>query len=160
MAEEKNSPDLKIENIYMTVIGIILFINILTPCIYPVQPVFPFLIYPGWVILLSGLVLVLFSVRTLSRQGIGDLIEKGVYGIVRHPLYVGASIMFFSHMFFFQHWFYMLDSFLAMGMIHRIILREEKRLRSKYPKKYAEYASKVPRINFMAGLGRRYFHQS
>lgn len=160
MVKNKISQDLRIENFYMTIIGVILFINILTPFVYPIRAVFPFLIYPGWMILCSGLVLVLFSIRTLSRQGTKDLIEKGVYGIVRHPLYVGASVMFFSHMFFFQHWFYILDSFLAIGLIYQMILWEEKRLKLKYPRKYDEYARKVPCINFMAGLWRQCFHQS
>ena len=158
--KKKNSKDILVENIFLAVIGMILFINMLIPSIYPVKAALPFIIYPGWTNLLSGLILVVSSITTLSRHGTEDLVTEGIYRIVRHPLYVGAAVMFLSHMFFFQHWFFMLDSFLAVGMIYQIILWEEKRLTMKFPKKYADYSRNVPRINFIVGLWRRYFHPS
>jgi len=157
VVDKKNSKTLRTENFYMMIVGIILFINMITPYIYPIKPAFAILIDLGWIILISGLILVMFSMMTLSKRGIENLTEKGVYSIVRHPLYVGGMVMFLSHMFFFQHWFFILDSCIAIWVVYRIILLEEKELLKKYPTIYEEYSQKVPRVNFILGIFRKLF---
>lgn len=160
MESNNTSKNLRIENIYMAIIGIIFFINIISPYIFAMKPAFNFFIYLGWIILFLGFILVVFSIMTLRKRGIKCLIENGVYSIVRHPLYVGGMVMFFSHIFFFQHWFFILDSFIAIWIIYQIILWEEKELLNKYPHKYGEYSKRVPRINFISGAFKQLFQKS
>jgi len=49
--------------------------------------------YFGWILLGCGISLIVVSISVLvSNQGAG-LIERGIYGIVRHPIYLGASFV-------------------------------------------------------------------
>jgi hypothetical protein len=66
--------------------------------------------YFGWILLGLGIGLVALSIAALAgNQGVG-LIEGGIYGLVRHPMYLGAMLCFLSYFFFLPHWFMLLIS--------------------------------------------------
>ena len=63
------------------------------------------LVVVGYVILGIGAFLVILSTITLRIKHVSHVIDSGIYGIVRHPMYLGGMIMFFSHALFGQNWF-------------------------------------------------------
>lgn len=64
---------------------------------------YPIVTYIGWILFGFGIVFIAVSTYTLiSNRGKG-LIDWGIYGIVRHPMYVGAILLFLSWVFFLPH---------------------------------------------------------
>jgi len=74
--------------------------------------------YFGWILLGFGIGLVVLSIVALvSNQGAG-LVERGVYGIVRHPMYLGAMLCFLSYFFFHPHWLILLISSANIAVVY------------------------------------------
>jgi hypothetical protein len=44
--------------------------------------------YLGWILLAFGLLLIISSTLALIRKNIKKLIEDGIYGFIRHPMYL------------------------------------------------------------------------
>ena len=111
--------------------------------------------YSGWILLGFGIGLVVLSiVAFVGNQGTG-LIERGIYGIVRHPMYLGAMICFLSYFFFHPHWLILLISSANIAIIYRFILQGEQQNITKLEDAYKRYMETVPRINLLAGIFRR-----
>lgn len=111
--------------------------------------------YLGWILLSFGVVLVVLSIATLIRNRKTGLINWGIYGIVRHPMYLGAMILFLSWIFFLPHWIMVLISFVNISIVYWVILQGERRNIDKFGNAYQRYMETVPRINLLAGLIRR-----
>ena len=111
--------------------------------------------YLAWILLALGLVLVVLSTATLVRNREAGLIEWGIYGIVRHPMYLGAIVLFLSWIFFLPHWIIVLISSVNIAIVYGFILQGERRNIVKFGAAYRCYTESVPRINLLAGLIRR-----
>ena len=111
--------------------------------------------YLGWILLLFGVVLIVLSFAALIGNREPGLIEWGIYGIVRHPMYLGAMLCFLSWTFFCPHWIVVLISFANMAIVYYYILQGEHRNINKFGTQYKRYMETVPRINLLAGLLRR-----
>jgi protein-S-isoprenylcysteine O-methyltransferase Ste14 len=111
--------------------------------------------YFGWIILGFGISLVVLSIAVLvSNRGAG-LIEWGVYGIVRHPMYLGAMICFLSFFCLHPHWLILLISSANIIVVYWFILQGEQQNIAKFGNAYRRYMETVPRINLLAGILRR-----
>jgi protein-S-isoprenylcysteine O-methyltransferase Ste14 len=108
--------------------------------------------YLGWLFLGLGLVLVVLSTVTLMVNREGRLIERGVYGMVRHPMYVGAMLMFLSWIFFVPHWIIILMGCVNVAIVYWFILQGDRRNMAKFGDAYGRYIKAVPRMNLLAGL--------
>lgn len=62
----------------------IIAINLLGPRIERLVPV-------EYTILGVGALFCIASVLTLGRKGTGDVVDSGIYGVVRHPMYVASQ---------------------------------------------------------------------
>jgi protein-S-isoprenylcysteine O-methyltransferase Ste14 len=113
------------------------------------------LVYLGWILLGCGIGLVTLSIVALVRNQGAGLIEHGVYGLVRHPMYVGAMLCFLSYFFFHPHWLILLLSFVNVAVIYWFILQGEQQNITKFGDAYRRYMESVPRINLLAGVFRR-----
>jgi protein-S-isoprenylcysteine O-methyltransferase Ste14 len=111
--------------------------------------------YIGWVLIIFGFSLMVLSILSLFRNKGAGLIEGGVYGIVRHPMYLGAMLCFLSFVFFFPHWLSPFISSADIAIIFWFILEEEKQDRIRFGKVYEQYVKTVPGINLSAGIYRR-----
>lgn len=112
----------------------------------------PFFKYIGWILLGIGLLLIAVSTYTLiSNRGKG-LIDWGIYGIVRHPMYVGAMLAFLSWVFFLPHWLTLILSSINITIVYLFILQGERRNIELFGSEYERYIENVPRANFMTGL--------
>ncbi|MBM3188617.1 MAG: isoprenylcysteine carboxylmethyltransferase family protein [Chloroflexi bacterium] len=110
--------------------------------------------YIGWVLFGFGILLIVWSLAMLiSNQGAG-LIESGVYGLVRHPMYLGAMLLFLSWIFFCPHWIIILISSINVAIVYWFILQGELQNIVKFGDAYRRYMEAVPRINLLIGLLR------
>ena len=93
------------DNILMGIVGIVFFLNMILLNIPLLNvPFLEELMIVGWILLGIGALFVLLSVLTLRRKGTSNVTESGVYGVVRHPMYLGGMVLFLSHIFFGQNW--------------------------------------------------------
>ncbi len=83
-----------------------------------------------------------------------EVVDRGIYSIVRHPQYVGYILLTLGFAALAQHaitWSLAVCS--AIGFCLQS-LSEEASNRSKLGEDYLEYMQRVPRFNFLAGLFR------
>ena len=111
--------------------------------------------YLAWVLLSFGVVLIVLSVVALVCNREAGLIEWGIYGIVRHPMYLGAMMLFLSWIFFHPHWIIVLISTVNIAIVYWFILQGERQNITKFGDTYRRYMETVPRINLLTGLRRR-----
>ena len=121
------------------------FINI-TP------PIIKGLVYVGFALLAAGILLFILAVITLRSKKTGRIIDTGIYGIVRHPIYLAGMIMFLSHVFLGQHWVVLISTTIAIAGCYVIMVDGDARNIEKFGNDYVEYMKKVPRMNFISGL--------
>jgi len=120
--------------------------------ILDVSGVSPLIKYLAWVLFGSGLVLIVLSIATLVSNREAGLIEWGIYGIVRHPMYLGAMVLFLAWIFFLPHWIIVLISSVNIAIVYWFILQGERQNIAKFGDTYRCYMETVPRINLLAGL--------
>ena len=146
------------DNIIMVILAITFFLNVIAINLYP--SIVKELIVVGWVILGIGALFVVLSIVTLRRKGISKIIDSGVYGVVRHPMYVGAMVMFFSHIFFGQNLIVVISTIIAIVCCYFIILSADQRNIEKFGVDYKRYMQKVPKMNFLLGIIRLLPHRN
>jgi len=83
---------------------------------------------------------------TNSRKQIAESLNTlGMYSIVRHPLYLGNFIIWFSLSAFFRLWWFSLLVMLIFWLYYeRIMFAEEEFLREKFGDIYSQWAEKTP----------------
>jgi protein-S-isoprenylcysteine O-methyltransferase Ste14 len=105
------------------------------------------------VLVIASLIFVTAAVRTLGQQWSlqarvlehHELIQRGPYRIVRHPIYTGMFGMLVAGSLAYGHWLGLLLASLVyfFGTVIRI-RSEEKLLREQFGAAYEEYAHRVP----------------
>ena len=120
-----------------------------------VPDVSPPIKYVAWILFGLGLLLVVLSIATLVSNREAGLIDWGIYGIIRHPMYLGAMLLFLSWIFFLPHWIIVLISSVNIAIVYGFILQGERQNITKFGDTYSRYMESVPRINLLAGLIRR-----
>lgn len=140
------------DHILMVVLAISLVFNIALINIKP--SVVGALVVVGYVILGIGVLLFILSTITLRSKGISHVIDSGIYGIVRHPMYLGGMIMFLSHAFFGQNLIVIMITAVGIGCCYFLILSGDQRNVDKFGEEYVCYMKRVPRMNLVSGLAR------
>jgi len=138
------------DNILMTIIGVVFFLNIIAIILFP--SIIEESVAVGYTILGLGAVFYVLSVLTLRRKGVSRIVDSGIYGIVRHPMYLGAIVMFFSHIFLSQSWIVAIGTIVAIVCCYLIILSGDERNIEKFGDDYKRYMQRVPRVNLLLGL--------
>jgi len=139
-----------IDNILMVVAGIALVSNFVFINLIP--PIYKFLVPIGFIILGIGISLFLLSVLEHRRKRTTKVICRGVYGFVRNPMYLGAIIMYFSHIFFSLCWWVAAGTLVGIVSIYITILIEEQKNINRFGEEYTHYMQNVPRINIFTGI--------
>ena len=105
-------------------------------------------VWIGFCILLSGISLRFWAIRTLGRHFTATvqvsaqqpLITHGPYAWVRHPSYLGAYLAFLGSAVVLEAWFGLLLAALAMGLVYRVrIQAEEETLERAFGQAYRSY---------------------
>jgi protein-S-isoprenylcysteine O-methyltransferase Ste14 len=110
----------------------------------------------GGILLGTGVLFVGISTFTLIRNQGAGLIDWGIYGIVRHPMYVGAMILFASWVFFLPHWLTLILSLLDIVIVYLYVLQGDQRNMELFGNEYRDYMLKVPQVNFVNGMVNHY----
>jgi protein-S-isoprenylcysteine O-methyltransferase Ste14 len=114
---------------------------------------------------LSGLFFGLFPVMEFQKKGrvqkgksyinTTQLVDTGIYSIVRHPQYVTFILWAVAGMLLFQHWIIILLGIPIIPLTYVDLLRADKDVIAKFGDDYTVYMMKVPRANFVLGVIRR-----
>jgi len=120
--------------------------------------------YLGWAIWVTGMVLLILAVQTLRRRGRAPdgrsyvetraLIETGIYGVVRHPMYLGWMLMYGAVLLFNPNLPILAVSALGAASVYLVAREEDGRLVARFGERYRCYMQSVPRMNLLAGLAR------
>jgi protein-S-isoprenylcysteine O-methyltransferase Ste14 len=118
----------------------------------------------GWVILWISAIFGWLPIFTFQKWGgvpkgkgyvhTTVLVDRGVYGIVRHPQYLAGILMGVGLSLIAQHW--------VVGVLGTVVaitsyadtFEEERALREKFGAEYEAYRGRVPRVNFVIGIER------
>ena len=119
-------------------------------------------LYVGWVLALIGLPFFLATALYFPRSGeplegkssmdVTAVVDTGLYGVVRHPQYLGCMVMMLASVLVSQHWLSAVIGVpIALWIISEIPVEEEG-LTLKFGDDYKRYMERVPRLNPLPGI--------
>ena len=82
------------------------------------------------------------------------LVNTGIYAVVRHPQYLGWTLMYAALVFFNPNWIIAIVGFAGMVCVYEISRWEDVRLVEKFGGTYEDYIDNVPAMNLPVGLVR------
>jgi len=83
-----------------------------------------------------------------------ELVDNGIYRIIRHPQYLGFMFLSFGMALYFQLYLTIALSLLTIVMLILGIKEEEKLLIDQFGEEYENYKKRVPSLNVFVGLLR------
>jgi protein-S-isoprenylcysteine O-methyltransferase Ste14 len=124
----------------------------------------------GWVVWAGGMALVMAPILMFPRRGgvakgksfvhTTRLVDTGIYGVVRHPQYLGGILaLFLTTFLLFPHWLFVALGIPGIAVLYFSTIMEEKRLVKQFGDDYLVYMKKVPRINIIQGIYRQFRQQ-
>jgi protein-S-isoprenylcysteine O-methyltransferase Ste14/NAD-dependent dihydropyrimidine dehydrogenase PreA subunit len=121
-------------------------------------------LYVGWIVTVIGLPFFLATAIYFPRKGkpqegkssmdVTAVVDTGMYGVVRHPQYLGCILMMLASVLVSQHWLSVVIGVSIAFWIYMEIPKEEKGLILKFGHAYESYMQRVPRLNLIVGLIR------
>jgi protein-S-isoprenylcysteine O-methyltransferase Ste14 len=124
----------------------------------------------GWLVMaISGIFgwLPIFTFRKHGGVAKGNsylqttqLVDTGIYGIVRHPQYLAGILLSLSLMLIAPHWSVILLGVLTSAINYVNTFSEERACIEKFGAAYKTYMSRVPRLNIFLGLLRWFRRRS
>lgn len=84
-----------------------------------------------------------------------QIVETGIYSIVRHPQYVTFMLWAIAGMLLFQHWIVVLLGVPIFPLTYIDLIKADKDAIKQFGDDYKTYMKKVPRANFLLGIIRR-----
>jgi protein-S-isoprenylcysteine O-methyltransferase Ste14 len=85
-----------------------------------------------------------------------QLVDTGIYSIVRHPQYVTFILWAIAGMLLFQHWIVVLLGIPIVPLTYIDLIKADKDAIEKFGDDYKAYMKRVPRANFLLGIIRRF----
>ena len=85
-----------------------------------------------------------------------QLVDTGIYSIVRHPQYMTFILWAISGMLLFQHWIVILLGVSMIPFTYIDLIKADKDAIKKFGDSYKSYMKKVPRANFLLGIIQRF----
>jgi protein-S-isoprenylcysteine O-methyltransferase Ste14 len=123
------------------------------------------LMWIGWALFLLAIFVGWRGYAALAEQGgqrAGDrwlqtrtIVDTGLYGVVRHPLYLAFLMMTVAPALLTQHWVSIFISVAFAVLLYRDMSREDHDNIYKFGEAYRAYMDEVPRANIVVGLVRR-----
>jgi len=101
----------------------------------------------GYVFLLAGVAVRLWSIHYVGGRKSHELITDGPYSLCRNPLYVGTFLLTVGACLCFENVLMLAAAFLVVVPMHLAAARwEERHLLELFPEAFPEYARSVPRF--------------
>ena len=85
-----------------------------------------------------------------------QLVDTGIYSIVRHPQYVTFMLWAIAGMLLFQHWVVVLLGIPIIPLTYIDLIKADEEAIAKFGDSYKAYMKTVPRANFLLGIIRRH----
>ncbi len=101
--------------------------------------------YPGLLIYLLGIVMVLMYSISFAAAPLGEPLVKGVYAISRHPAYLGFFLAYVGIGIACASWIFLLCAFVWIVSWQFGVVEEERILLEKYGEAYRQYMDRTPR---------------
>jgi len=83
------------------------------------------------------------------------VVKRGVYSVVRHPLYLGWLLTYPAAMLVSQHWLIVILGVIGIASMNQIIKMADEQLVDKFGADYETYMQEVPRLNILLGIVRK-----
>ncbi len=122
------------------------------------------LLYIGWILMILGFIMMAIPQFELSRKGgvpegkswvhTTTIVDTGIFGIVRHPLFMGWLIDILALMLISQYLITLLLGIVPFVIVVYYIYVEDRSNVEKFGQPYVDYSMKVPMMNFVLGLIR------
>jgi protein-S-isoprenylcysteine O-methyltransferase Ste14 len=87
-----------------------------------------------------------------------QVVDTGIYSVVRHPQYVTFMLWAIAGMLLFQHWIVVLLGVPIFPLTYIDLIKADKDATQKFGDEYRAYMERVPRANFLLGI-LRYLRQ-
>ena len=120
------------------------------------------LLYAGWITLAFGIVFLLWSSKSRRKGHVEKDISKeafvknGIYTFVRHPEFLGHILIIFALIIISQHRISLIAGAILVALLYLAMIEEEKENIEKFGNAYRDYMKRVPRINLIKGVMRKY----
>lgn len=88
------------------------------------------------------------------------VVDTGVYGLVRHPMYLSFQLISLALICLAQHWLCAVLGALLILLLYSDMVREEVSTLARFGEAYQEYMHRVPRMNLVAGAIRAWRRKS
>ena len=123
----------------------------------------------GWIILIVGFLPLMMTysafLKKTSKSKYKDwvkgkvVVNVGIYGVVRHPMYLSFMLIIIALIFISQHWLSVIFGIPIILYLYYSMIDEEKSNIEKFGDDYKRYMQKVPRANFLLGIIRPLQHK-
>ena len=168
MTEENNSlpqwePGKK-EHLIFYIMSVIFLAQVIITILYYNHLKLANILIPGWLLIVLGIYLNIRARDDIREHGkFADgtsfyhtqaVVDKGIFGIVRHPIYLGFILIDLGIVGLSQHWISAILAIPILVYLYWSMLDEEKINQKKFGASYNEYMQRVPRINALSGLIR------
>jgi protein-S-isoprenylcysteine O-methyltransferase Ste14 len=121
----------------------------------------------GWIVWAVGMALVFAPIIMFPRSGgvakgktfvhTTKLVDSGIYSVVRHPQYLGGILaLFLATLLFYPHWLFVVLGVPGVLILYFSTKLEERRLVQQFGEDYVAYMKRVPRMNIIQGIYRRW----
>jgi protein-S-isoprenylcysteine O-methyltransferase Ste14 len=119
----------------------------------------------GWVFWAFGMLLVMAPIIMFPRRGgvkkgksfvhTTRLVDTGIYGVIRHPQYLGGILaIFITTILWYPHWLFGVLGIIGAVVVYIGAREEDQRLIQQFGDDYERYRQSVPGMNFFAGIIR------
>ena len=102
--------------------------------------------YVGFIVFITGLILLTVATYNFVTAEIDQLIQKGVYKISRHPMYLATFLICLGTAIATKSWLFTILSTIMVLCFYQESLIEEKHCLNRYGNNYKDYVEITPRI--------------
>ncbi len=168
MTEENNSlphwePGKK-EHFIFYIMSAIFFAQVIMAILFYNHLKLANILIPGWLLIVLGIYINIRARDDMHTYGefthgnsfyhTKTVVDRGIFGIVRHPIYFGFMLIDLGIVGLSQHWISILLAVPILVYLYLSMLDEETMNQKKFGAPYTEYMQRVPRINALSGLMR------
>jgi len=118
----------------------------------------------GWFVWALGMAMIVLSITALRRRGhvrpgssfveTQSLVTDGIFAIIRHPLYLGWTLMYGVPLLFNPRPELAILALAGLVAVQVFSRQEEKNLIAQYGDEYLVYSASVPRMDLLTGILR------
>lgn len=122
-------------------------------------------VYLGWLTIFGGLLLASLGYQELKRAGgapegqsplrTTELVETGIYSVVRHPQYLGFMMVVPALVLLSQHWVSAVLGATGGLLFYMDVRKADGMLVERFGEDYLRYMQDVPGLNLIAGVIRK-----